>query len=294
MDDNPAITKALLYQAAVGLQAADFYVPKFLTFEEDAGPRRSWNWAPFFFGLFWFVYRRMYLSALVIGFIAPMFIGFMFMGALSWLPIAPQSWLWSVPVLGFQFGVVPLYSNFLYFSSVEQRIGSLRETFGNDDDVLHALERSPPTRRLFAIALSVLLPCISAYYQYVYHNGEIQDQVGTVIPQLSVIKTAVVKHYLTEHRWPDRIQDLVGDNMVSNQYLVDLRVDLGTISARFGNGASPLIAGHILSFRPSFTPTGAIVWTCGYASQKGKNLPGIPAGPDLTNVESIYLPWACR
>jgi hypothetical protein len=83
MDDNPAITKTLLYQAAVGLPSADFYVPKFLTFEEDAGPRRSWNWAPFFFGLFWFVYRQMYLSALVVGFIAPISIGFVFMGALS-------------------------------------------------------------------------------------------------------------------------------------------------------------------------------------------------------------------
>jgi hypothetical protein len=37
MDDKPEITKTVLYRAAVGTFKADFYVLKFLAFEEEAG-----------------------------------------------------------------------------------------------------------------------------------------------------------------------------------------------------------------------------------------------------------------
>jgi hypothetical protein len=236
----------------------------------------------------------MYLAALMIGFIAPAFIAFMFTGALSWLPLPPHSWLWSIPVVVFQLGVVPLYSNFLYFSSVERRMESLREKSGDDEAVLHALDRSSPTSVLSAVLLPVLLTGIGVLQQYAHDNRQIRDQVTSVLPQLALLKTAVVKGYLTNHRWPERTQDVVAENIISNQYLVDIRVDLGTISLHFGNRASPLIANRMLSLRPSLTPTGAIVWTCGYAPQKGKDPPGTPAGPDLTNVEPRYLPSECR
>jgi hypothetical protein len=41
MDDKPEITKTVLYRAAVGTSKADFYVLKFLAFEEKPGARST-------------------------------------------------------------------------------------------------------------------------------------------------------------------------------------------------------------------------------------------------------------
>jgi DUF218 domain len=49
-----------------------------------------------------------------------------------------------------------------------------------------------------------------------------------------------------------------------------------------------------LNIRPSLSETGAILWYCGYASQKGRDSPLGPAGVDMTNVDRRYLPSKCR
>ena len=48
-----------LYAAAVG-RRADFYVPYFLRADERGYAPKSWNWAAFFLGVLWFLYRRQF------------------------------------------------------------------------------------------------------------------------------------------------------------------------------------------------------------------------------------------
>ena len=65
-----------LYAAAVGPRTG-FYLPYFQRAEQRGYQPVSWNWATFFFGVFWFLYRRQYrwaaglaLAALLIGILA--------------------------------------------------------------------------------------------------------------------------------------------------------------------------------------------------------------------------------
>src|ERR1700736_5568240 len=51
-----------LYRSAVGAKKADFYVPKFVGFDQPGASRLSWNWPAFFFSFYWFLYRRMYAT----------------------------------------------------------------------------------------------------------------------------------------------------------------------------------------------------------------------------------------
>ena len=60
-----AISTEELYTAAVGERAARYYVPKFLAFK-DGTKRFSFNFWALLFGAFWFCYRRMWISALVL------------------------------------------------------------------------------------------------------------------------------------------------------------------------------------------------------------------------------------
>lgn len=65
-----------LYAALVGRNAG-FYVPYFRRAADRGYPPASWNWATFFFGVFWFLYRRQYrwaaglaLAALLVAMLA--------------------------------------------------------------------------------------------------------------------------------------------------------------------------------------------------------------------------------
>jgi hypothetical protein len=98
--------------------------------------------------------------------------------------------------------------------------------------------------------------------------------VRAAIEQTATLRTAVGKSYL-------RRQDAK-----------NLRIDLGTITIRFTTQDG--LRGGLVSFRPSFSSTGAVVWTCGYHTPAGVDARNAAAGPDLINIASKYLPIECK
>jgi hypothetical protein len=295
MDDQVEISKELLYRAAVGKAQENFYVAKFLAFEESESSRRSWNWAAVLFGPFWFLYRRMFVFALVFGILVPALFYWMCDVAIGLiLRASPESWLWSVPSFVFQCVLIPMYANYLYFSSVEKRIAALREKLPDDGAVLQALTKSRPTSILACVVGPVLV--MGAYGLGIRseNSREGQIQVSAVLAELSRVQSAIVKSYMVNRTWPERAADLGFQEDIHTPYIDSLNIDRGTISVRFGNQASSLIAGRLFSIRPSLAPTGAISWSCGYASPKGKDSASGPSGTDMTNVPNRFLPWKCR
>jgi hypothetical protein len=295
MDDPIEITKEQLYRTAVGEPKDDFYTPRFLAFEESESSRRSWNWAAAFFGPFWFLYRRMFVFALVLGILAPAFFYWMCDVAIGVvLRASPQSWLWSVPSLVFQCLLIPIYANYLYFSTVDKRIGSLREKLPDDGAVLQALANSRQTSILACVVGPLIVAGVFVVGTYFGSNQEGDIQISAVLAEISGVQSAVVKSYMANHRWPGRVSDSGFREALHTPYIDSLEIDRGAITVRFGNQASPLIAKHLLSLRPSLAETGAILWSCGYASPKGKDAASGPSGTDLTNVGRRYLPSKCR
>jgi hypothetical protein len=106
------------------------------------------------------------------------------------------------------------------------------------------------------------------------------------------MKSAVVKKYVSTKAWPVSIEELSLSQPMSGQYVGALAVDHGTISVTYGNRANSLLAGQVLSFRPSLTNAGAIMWTCGRASRTEN--PDTEIGPNLTDVKPQFLPAECR
>jgi hypothetical protein len=292
--EDQSITKEQLYRAAVGQSRANFYAPKFLAFE-NSDSRRSWNWAPVFFGFVWFIYRRMYVFALVFGFLAPVLFYWLSAVAIGLVWRAPaESWLWGVPSFLFNFVLIPMYANYLYFSSVEKRIGALREKLPDDAAVLEQLGGFRSTSIVACIVGISIVAGAAASAIYLQNSGEVKDQISAVIEDLSNLQSAVVKSYIADHAWPDHEVAMGPYERPHTPFVDVLTIDRGTISVRFGDHASELIAGQIISLRPSLSATGAVLWSCGYASQKGTDSPSGPAGVNQTNVERRYLPWRCR
>ena len=58
----PPDDRAKFYEAAIGQKNLDYYLNKFHIFDEKGlGLHASWNWAAFFGGGFWALYRKMYV-----------------------------------------------------------------------------------------------------------------------------------------------------------------------------------------------------------------------------------------
>src|ERR1700692_3622137 len=118
----PAISTEELYTAAVGERAARYYVPKFLAFD-DGTKRFSFNVWALLFGAFWFCYRRMWISALVLWIGGTWLVGFLTSTTLLGLGLSKLTTSAASIVSALYVGVIlPVFANYLYYSSVGQRI----------------------------------------------------------------------------------------------------------------------------------------------------------------------------
>ena len=83
--------------------------------------------------------------------------------------------------------------------------------------------------------------------------------------------------------------DKIVGNLVSS-----VLVEGGAVHVTFGNHASGLLTGKILTFRPAIVEDAPIVpvaWVCGYASPPDKMT---AKGENKTTVAESYVPWNCR
>jgi hypothetical protein len=85
------------------------YTEKFLKFETE-GFSLSWNWGAFFFGGFWFLYRKVYLA------------GFLFLLLSTFIPF-----LWLIP---------PLVGDYLYYLHFRKKLSHLKKLY-SDPPLLH-------------------------------------------------------------------------------------------------------------------------------------------------------------
>jgi uncharacterized protein DUF2628/pilin len=296
MDDTgqPAISTEELYTAAVGERAARYYVPKFLAFEEGT-KRFSFNVWALLFGAFWFCYRRMWISALVLWIGGTWLVGFLTSTTLLSLGLSHLATPIMSIVSALYIGVIlPVFANYLYYSSVGQRIAHLREKFVDDADALSKLQSRSPVSWIAPAVLAFLIVAGRLLSISLSQSQASESYVRAAMEQTTTLRTAVVKSYLKRHVWPEDLQDLAKEGAVPRflQDAKNLRVDLGTITIRFATLDGP--RGGLVSFRPSFSSTGAVVWTCGYHVPAGVDAPKAAAGPDLTNIAPKYLPTECK
>ena len=124
LPDNPPGVETL-YQAAVGSKSQDFYLAYFQRAHQRGYPPISWNWPVFFFGFFWFLYRKLYLwAALVFFFPSAALIASGIVEEL--VPGFGQPVLMTL-IFGFNLIYLPLHANGIYWRWARREIGRARE-----------------------------------------------------------------------------------------------------------------------------------------------------------------------
>jgi Tfp pilus assembly major pilin PilA len=285
-----------LYRAAVGAKKADFYVPKFVRFDQPGASKLSWNWPAFFVSFYWFLYRRMYAPWAIYSLLIPVGIGVASAILAGSVGGEAGDLFYSVVSLGYYFGVIPLLANSLYHRAVKQRIEALRQKVPETNAQLLVLDNTSPTSNIIWIIIPfvmvAILGIVAAIAIPAYQTYTIRAQVSEAFVLADQVKSAVVAHYQSDKSWPANVEELGLSQPVSGRYVATLGVDRGTVSVTFGNQANSMIARHRLSFRPLLTGTSTITWTCGYWVRAENTDSEI--GPNLTDVRPQFLPSECR
>lgn len=122
LDSPPSV--ATLYQAAVGPKRQDFYLAYFQRAHQRGYASISWNWPVFFFGFFWFLYRKLYLWALAV-FFFPSF-ALIASGIIEDLAPGLGQPVMMTLIFGFHLIYLPLYANGIYWRWARREIERAR------------------------------------------------------------------------------------------------------------------------------------------------------------------------
>lgn len=130
----------------------------------------------------------------------------------------------------------------------------------------------------------------------VYTDKIVREQVAAALPLASLAKAPVESAWSLTQTFPaDNAAAGIpaADHIVSN-VVSALTVQDGAIHITFGNRASALLKGKILTLRPAViddTPLVPVAWVCGYAPAPDKMT---VHGNNLTSVPGGQLPISCR
>lgn len=123
-----------------------------------------------------------------------------------------------------------------------------------------------------------------------------RDQINEALPLADLAKKPVAAVYAAMHTLPpdNASVDLpVPDKIVSN-LVSSIAIQNGAIHITFGNRASGLIKGKVLTLRPAIVedaPMVPVAWVCGLAPAP---INMTAKGENKTSVDASYLPFACR
>jgi len=279
-----------LYRAAVGEKKADFYVPRFVAFDQPGSSKASWNWPAFFVTFPWMLYRRMYMEALLYFVALPIALGILAVIVMLTLGETAGSVVQTLMGLVATFVIVPMFANALYHRSVRKRIQKFLDTSPSREAAEQRLigQSSVASGGMIAVIVLVcaipLIGILAAIAIPAYQDYTIRAQVAEGLTLAQPVKDAIATSYNNSGTVPEDLQAAgFGADDVAGQYVASIEVEQGAVFIRYGNAANQHIAGRTLSLIPQLADE-QLVWACGHA-----------AGEDSgTSIEPKYLPAACR
>jgi type IV pilus assembly protein PilA len=127
-----------------------------------------------------------------------------------------------------------------------------------------------------------------------YQDYTIRSQVTEGLNLAGAAKAAVAESFAETGAWPTDEKQLGLEGIQRGHFVTSVTVSKGTVVIGYGGEANALIARHQLTLRPTITEQGDVIWSCGYAQDRGIDPRKGGAAPHATNVARKYLPSSCR
>jgi type IV pilus assembly protein PilA len=129
-----------------------------------------------------------------------------------------------------------------------------------------------------------------------YLDKIVRDQILEALPLADIAKNPVAASWAALQSFPadNAAVGLPVPEKIVNNFVSSVLVRDGAIDLTFGNRASGVIKGKVLSLRAAVVEDAPIVpvtWVCGYARAPDKMT---AKSTDNTSVPARYLPLKCR
>ena len=149
---------SLFYKAAIGPKRQQYYLSRFAAFDANGKTGVTWHWPAFFLPFYWFLYRKMWLSALIY-FLLPYVLLIGFAVVLAMLGAAPDPSVNLVTGLYFiaSYLLPGLYANALYYKHCNKKIAQARAASADVQHQLGAISAKGGTSGIAMVLILILV-----------------------------------------------------------------------------------------------------------------------------------------
>lgn len=265
-----------LYTAVIGPKNTQYYLQKFAQLEQNGKLKATWHWPAFFVTFYWFLYRKMWLNALIYFFLP--YIVMIPIGIIA--AIAGKSTtadlILGISYLLFLAGIFllpPMYANALYYRHCQKLIAKAKTSSSNHQRQLGELAGKGGTSNILLIVILILslVGILAAIAIPAYQDYTTRARVAQAYVAGTAAAHSVGTYYSQHHALPNTIYEAgftgtlppsVKEILVDNQN--------GTILITM---AQPPISGFSFSLIPTLDNNKQLIWTCINSGIKDKYLP---------------------
>ena len=265
------------FEEAIGPKNLEYYLKHFKRFENHERISITWNWAALFFNFFWFIYRKLYLIALLC-MVLPIPYGLLhaFDYATPYnLTEISSAYLAVSAVMLLLF--VPMFANAIYYSHLKKKIGYITDKTEDESKRIQKISSVGGTNKwllalslIFVIASSVATVSVIAIPAY-------EDRVrrATIVEtiQIATDYRAAVEQYLIQHqRYPQSNLEAKLPTLVANTNIESILIlEKGIVMLKLSGDRK--LKGKSIKFVPTEQQGRIIGWRCFGLGIRHKYLP---------------------
>jgi hypothetical protein len=278
---RPAL--AVLFRVAVG-PSADYYAPRFLSYERAGRGAPGWHWPSFLLPSVWAFYRKLWLAGLAFA-LLPVAGAFAFAALANHIDNASVPWLpGAVLAIWFLPGVIPaMVANSLLYRQVRNIVARAEASTASASQVASLLARRSPTSLVaglllggatLALAASVVLPSLrGAWFEH-----EVRAKVAAALASVQPLQQQVEDSWNRVRAVPLMLDVDALRVRAATAFFDEVSFRPANGRLRLGLGRSiPELFGRSILLAPAVDASQQIHWTC------------IPV-----DIPAKYLPKECR
>jgi Tfp pilus assembly protein PilE len=252
-DDSGVMTEEEAWEAVIGPSNTHYYVERFERLSQ--GDTARWHWPGALVTWYWFLYRKMWLGALIY-FFAPSLV-FAILGTIS--PV-----LTLVGWVGF-FVAPAMLANGLYYRHCLKKIRDVRARGGSKEQMLARLEAAGGTSGIVVIIVLLLaiagIGIVAAVALPAYQAYTVKAKVREAVLVGTEVAAAVGSQYEQTGTLPsgDDVNRLASER--GSKYVRSISIDRRTGALTLKVDAAPSISGSI-EMVPSADDNRHLTWSC--------------------------------
>ena len=266
-----------LYALVIGNSNQARYLDKFEQFDRDGKVSAGWHWPALFVTLYWLLYRKSWLNALLYAIVPGI--------AMSILALLTKPLGDIVSGLATIVGAVlfiilpPMYADAAYYRLVKSRIASVMSTNKSPEVQRALLAAKGGTSVLAVVLVSLFIPMfigiLAAVSIPAYQDYTVRAKTAVALSEAKAVGGAVGEFYEINKRLPGTlleagVQPRAGDKYHFEE--VQLNAANGVLRVVMPQSAGGSVGGKYFELTPS-DDNGRVIWSCTAGTVPPKHLP---------------------